>query len=99
MNATPRTASADAAIDRLARRRVGARLGWLSHATLYLLVVGGLTTLAVWQGRHLPVAVALGWGLGVAIHGVRLLVAGAGSRLRERMVEAERQRLNGRPHA
>lgn len=99
MNATSRTASADAAIDRLARRRVGARLGWLSHAAIYLLVIGGLSALALLQGRHLPVAIALGWGLGLAIHGLRVVAAGASAGLRERMVDAERQRLNSRHHA
>ena len=95
MNTTPHTPLTDASdIDRLARRRVGARLGWLSHATVYLLVIGGLTALALWQGRHLPVAAALGWGLGLAIHGLRVFVAGKGSALRERLVDAERERLS-----
>jgi hypothetical protein len=95
MNTTPHTPLTDASdIDRLARRRVGARLGWLSHATVYLLVMGGLTALCLWQGRHLPVAVALGWGLGLAIHGLRVFVAGKGSALRERLVDAERERLS-----
>lgn len=80
-------------IDRLALRRVGARLGWLSHATVYLLVMGGLTALALWQGRHPPVAAALGWGLGLTIHGLRVFAAGTGSALRDRLVETERQRL------
>ena len=78
-------------LEQLARRRVGARLGWLTHATVYLLVMGGVTVMALWQGRHPPVAAALGWGLGLAIHGLRVFIAG--SSLRERLVEAEHQRL------
>lgn len=94
MNTTPNTALTNATdIDRLARRRVGARLGWLTHATVYLLVMGGLTAMTLWQGRHPPMVAALGWGLGLTIHGLRVFVAGKGSALRERMVEAERQRL------
>lgn len=94
MNTTPNTDFNNATdIDRLARRRVGVRLGWLTHATVYLLVMGGLTAMALWQGRHPPVAAALGWGLGLAIHGLRVFVAGKGSALRERLVDAERQRL------
>lgn len=86
-------------LDQLARRRVGARLGWLTHATVYALVIGGLTAAAFWQGRHPPVAAAFGWGLGLAIHGLRVCVAGKGSALRERLVDAERQRLIARRNA
>ncbi|WP_066262039.1 2TM domain-containing protein [Hydrogenophaga flava] len=97
MNTTPNTDFNNASdIDRLARRRVGVRLGWLTHATVYLLVMGGLTAMALWQGRHPPVAAAFGWGLGLAIHGLRVFVAGKGSALRERLVDAERQRLVAR---
>ncbi|HPW00771.1 MAG TPA: 2TM domain-containing protein, partial [Oscillospiraceae bacterium] len=35
----------------------------------------------------------LGWGLGVALHGVSVFVLGSGSGLRERMVQKERERL------
>jgi len=78
-------------LDRQARRTVKSRLGWLTHATVYLAVIGGLSLLAYANGRHLPVGVALGWGLGLTIHGLRVLLSGGG--LRERMVQAERQRL------
>jgi hypothetical protein len=84
----------DTALDRLARRRVKARLGWLTHATVYVCVIGGLGLLATVNGRHLPVGAALGWGLALAIHGARTLVSGSG--LRERMVEAERRRIAAR---
>lgn len=95
MNTSTTTASTDTTdIDRLARRRVGTRLGWLTHATVYLLVMGALTAFAFWQGRHPPVAAAFGWGLGLAIHGLRVFVVGKGSALRERLVDAERQRLS-----
>jgi len=80
-------------LDRLARRRVSARLGWLTHGLVYLAVMGSLTAVALWQGRQPPVAAALGWGLGLTIHGLRVLLSSAGAGLRERMVQAERQRL------
>ena len=35
----------------------------------------------------------LGWGLGLALHGVSVFVLGKGSGLRERMVQKERERL------
>lgn len=84
-------------LDRRARRNVRSRLGWLKHATVYLCVIGGLSLLAYVNGRHLPVAAALGWGVALALHGVRVLVGGTG--LRERMVDAERRRLAGQPDA
>lgn len=95
MNATANTSlsSSAADIDQLARRRVNARLGWFTHALVYLAVIGGLTVAAYWQDRHPPLGAALGWGLGLAIHGLRVFFVGAGFGLRERMVEAERQRL------
>lgn len=77
-------------LDRLARHRVKARLGWYTHALVWLAVMGGLTALAFWQGRQPPVAAALGWGLGLAIHGLRVFLFGT---VRERMEAAERQRL------
>jgi hypothetical protein len=39
---------------------------------------------------------ALGWGLGLAVHGLLVFVLGTGSGLRERMVQRERERLNAR---
>lgn len=86
-------------LEKMARRRVAARLGWLAHALIYLVVMGGLSAAALWQGRHLPVAAALGWGLGLALHGLRVLMAGSVTALRERLVEAERQRLLARRSA
>jgi hypothetical protein len=81
-------------LDRLARRRVAARLGWIGHAVVYLVVIGGMTAFAYWRDRHPPLGAALGWGLGLGVHGVRVFLGGIGSDLRERLVEAERQRLH-----
>ncbi|MGM9425105.1 2TM domain-containing protein [Hydrogenophaga sp. MI9] len=88
---TPHANDLSRDLDRQARRTVKTRLGWLTHATVYLAVIGGLSLLAYANGRHLPVGVALGWGLGLTIHGLRVLLTGSG--LRERMVEAERERI------
>ena len=81
-------------LERQARRNVKSRLGWLTHAGIYLAVMGGMTAVAFWQGRHPPLGAALGWGLGLAIHGARVFLLGAGAGWRERLVEAERQRLS-----
>ncbi len=83
-------------LDRLAERRVNARLGWATHATVYATVIAGLSLLGWWQGHWWPVAPALGWGLGLAIHGLSVFVWGRGSPLRAEMVRRERERLDKR---
>lgn len=84
-------------IDRIARRRAGAKLGWYVHAVVYLAVNLGLAGLAfATEQRRWSVFPALGWGLGLLLHGVSVWVLGSGSGLRERMVERERARLRRR---
>jgi len=80
-------------IDKLARRRAGMRMGWLVHATVYVCINLLLATLAAASGRHWAVFPALGWGVGLAVHGLVVLLAMPGSGLRERLVRQERQRL------
>lgn len=48
----------------------GAQRGWLIHATVYAAVNLGLVVLAWAHGRTPMLAPALGWGLGLAIHGL-----------------------------
>ncbi|OGB15579.1 MAG: hypothetical protein A2W72_24905 [Burkholderiales bacterium RIFCSPLOWO2_12_67_14] len=86
-------------IELLARRRAGAKLGWYIHATVYLLV--NLCWFMLWQfgpefglgARRWSIFPVLGWGLGLALHGVSVFVLGNGSGLRERLVQKERERL------
>ena len=47
-------------IERLARRRAGAKLGWYLHASVYILVNLLLVTLSVASGRHWAVFPAVG---------------------------------------
>ena len=84
----------DVDIDRLARKRAGAKLGWYIHACVDLLVNLLLITLSLHQGRHWAVFPAVGWGLGLALHGLFVFVRTGG--WFERMVRAERERLNAR---
>jgi hypothetical protein len=82
-------------IERLARRRAGAKLGWYAHAALYVLVNLFLFALSE-QGfghRRWSAMPLLGWGVGLALHGISVFVLGNGSGLRERMVQKERERL------
>jgi hypothetical protein len=82
-------------IDRLARRRAGAKLGWYTHAAVYLIVNLFLFALSEYAlgERRWSIYPMLGWGLGLALHGVAVFVLGSGSALRERMIDRERERL------
>jgi len=82
-------------LERRARRRAGAKLGWYVHAAVYLLVNLLLATIALSTGRHWAVFPALGWGLGLAIHGVVVFLAHGG--LMERLVARERLALQRDP--
>jgi 2TM domain len=79
-------------IERLARRRAGAKLGWYVHATVYVLVNLMLFALSSHGLGHRGWSLfpLLGWGLGLALHGVSVFMLGD---LRERLVERERERL------
>jgi hypothetical protein len=88
------------ATERLARRRAGAKLGWLIHATVYVLVNTLLLTLSLSSGRGWAVFPLLGWGLGLAVHGAVVFVTTGGAGIYDRLVQAERQRMaqrNPRP--
>ncbi len=84
-------------IDRLARKRAGAKLGWYTHATLYVLVNLFLYFMSAngeaMGRRPWSIYPAMGWGLGLALHGIAVFVLGTGSGLRERMVRRERESL------
>ena len=80
-------------IERLARKRAGAKMGWYIHATVYIAVNLMLALLAASSGRNWAIFPALGWGLGLAIHGVVVFIATGGGGLHERLVQAERNRL------
>ena len=82
-------------IDRVARTRAGSKLGWFIHAAAFTginLVVFAMSKYGFGE-RSWSVIPFLGWGLGLALHGVSVWVLGAGGGLRERMVQKERERL------
>ena len=83
------------AIEQLARRRAGAKLGWYIHAVVFVLVNTVVFSISRYGFGSRPWSVAplLGWGLGLALHGISVFVLGKGSGLRERMVQKERERL------
>jgi len=81
------------ATERLARRRAGAKLGWLIHAVVYVLVNTLLVALSLASGRGWAVFPLLGWGLGLAVHGAVVFLTTGGAGIYDRMVQAERQRM------
>lgn len=80
-------------IDRLARRRVGLRMGWFMHALVYLTVNLGLAALSLAKGQHWAIYPALGWGLGLALHGLGVWIGLGGGGLAARWMDEERARL------
>ena len=85
-------------IESRARRRVGMKLGFYTHALVYVLVNVGLFAISSVSGRgNWHVWPLLGWGLGLTIHGIVTVVSLRGEGLRGRMLEREIERLRGRP--
>lgn len=82
-------------IERMARRRAGAKLGWYVHAVVYVLVNVAVFAMSSYAFGFRPWSVfpLLGWGVGLALHGISVFVLGSGSGLRERMIQQERERL------
>ena len=99
MSTTCTLPDTDARIERLARKRAGAKMGWYIHATVYVAVNLMLVMLAAGSGRNWAVFPALGWGLGLAIHGLVVFIVTGGAGLHERLVQQERQRLVARRDA
>ena len=80
----------DIKLQRMARKRVEMKLGFLTHLLVFLAVNAGLLLV----GRlELPIG---GWALGLAIHGVVTLFALHGPDVRERLLAAELEALRRR---
>ena len=90
MNAT---ALQDPALEQLARKRASAKLGWYIHASVYVAVNLLLAALSATSGRHWAVFPAVGWGIGLAMHGAVVFLLTGGAGLHERLVQRERSRL------
>ena len=80
-------------IERQARRRAGAKLGWYIHATVYIVINAMLAMLASMGDRSWAMFPAVGWGVGLAIHGVVVFLVTGGGGLHQRLVEREMQQL------
>ena len=79
-----------------ARKRVSLKLGFYTHALIYVLVNSGLFLLSSAQGRHWSMWPLAGWGVGLAVHAVFTFIGLQGEGLRDRMIEREAERLRGK---
>ena len=87
----------DSSLEARARRRVGRKIGFYTHALVFILVNTGLYVFnSVIGGNRWSVWPLWGWGMGLAIHGVVTFVALNGEGLRERMLRNEMARLRKR---
>lgn len=93
------TASPQPQLERQARRRAGAKLGWYIHALVYICVNLMLALMSAASGKHWAVFPAVGWGLGLAIHGLVVFLVTGGAGLYERLIQRERERLGARRDA
>ena len=80
-------------LERLARKRAEAKLGWYAHACVYVLVNLFLAFLSTRSSYPWAVFPALGWGLGLAIHGLVVWAKLSQHGFYDRMVARERAAL------
>jgi 2TM domain len=92
-NASTSNTMSPSDIERIARRRAGAKLGWYIHAAVFLAVNALLITISLLSGKAWAVFPLAGWGLGLAIHGAVVWLGSPGSALHERLLQRERQAL------
>jgi hypothetical protein len=87
------TTLSPAEIERLARRRADAKLGWFIHAAVFVCVNCLLVMISLSSGKPWAIFPLGGWGLGLAIHGAVVWLGSPGSALHERLLQQERARL------
>ncbi len=82
-------------IERLAHKRARAKMGWYFHLTVYIVVNLFLFVVSYYGFRSRPwnLYPALGWGLGLLLHGASVFLLSSGSGIGESMVQRERERL------
>jgi hypothetical protein len=81
-----------------ARRQARAKLGFITHATIYLLVMTMLvvTNLMTSPGHYWFLWPMLGWGSGLLAHGLVTFLWGSGNRLERHLVNRELRELRRR---
>ncbi|WP_374438368.1 2TM domain-containing protein [Inhella sp.] len=84
-------------LQRLAKKRVEQKMGFLTHLLVFVLVNSGLYLLNLLRGgADWQIFPLWGWGLGLTIHGIVTLLSLQGQDLRERLLQAELRTLRER---
>ena len=84
-------------LERRAGRRVRMKLGWMTHALVFVLVNLGLFAInSATGGYRWSVWPLAGWGLGLTIHGIVVLFSLGGEGWRQRMLADEIEALKRR---
>lgn len=84
-------------LQRLAKKRVEQKMGFLTHLLVFVLVNSGLYLLNVLRGgADWQIFPLWGWGLGLTIHGIVTLLSLQGQDLRERLLATELRTLRER---
>ena len=85
-------------IESRARRRVGMKMGFYTHALVYVLVNLGLFAISSVSGRgNWHVWPLLGWGLGLAIHGIVTFIGLRGEGVRRTHARTRDRALRASP--
>ncbi|TWO69519.1 2TM domain-containing protein [Caenimonas sedimenti] len=88
---------ANAELERQARRRASAKLGWIIHALVFVAVNIMMAILSSMSDRNWAIFPFFGWGIGLAIHGFVVFAITGGGGLHERLLRHERQQLQRDP--
>lgn len=86
-------------LERLARRRAKAKLGFFVHAFVYAVVITALSLLAFSQGKVWSLWPTAGWGVGLLMHALGVYGLRPGSAWQEKLTEREREQLRQRASA
>ncbi len=80
---------------KLARKIAERKVGFIRHAAIYLLVIGGLALInnVTWGGYQWWLWPALGWGIGVASHFLSAFLYQSGT-LVDRVAKREMEKMD-----
>ena len=85
--------TSDDELTQRAQRRVNQKMGFYKHLMVYVVVNLGLAAISLVNGHRWFLGPMLGWGVGLAIHGLVTFTNLRGDGMRERMLAAEIDRL------
>lgn len=101
LNGSPATSSEDE-LQKLAKRRVEQKMGFYTHAMVYVLVNLGLYVLTnagsdwSWGNGRFVIVPMVPWGIGLAIHCIVTFVSLQGGDLRQHLMDKELETLRRR---